>query len=126
MREFYALFHEVLLLELQKPMYLERLRSNEEHRGTKASLCDDLHAAGFHVTKIQEEAFQLRYVDGTALFHHILTQFGFLDGWRQVVDPEDEERVFALLENKLDQIAKARGELCMTVPMLYLEGEKPD
>ena len=125
MREFYALFHEVLL-ELQKPIYLERLRSNEEHRGTKALLSDNLHAAGFHVTKIQEEAFQLRYVDGTALFQHVVTQFGFLDGWRQVVDPEDEEQVFALLENKLNQRAQAHGELCMTVPMLYLEGEKPD
>ena len=84
----------------------------------------DIQAAGFHIAKIQEEAFQLRYVDGSALFSHVLTQVGFLDGWRQVIDPEDEEQVFALLETRLNQVAKARGELCMTVPMLYLEGEK--
>ncbi len=42
------------------------------------------------------------------------------------MDPEDEEHVFALLEDKLNRIARAHGELCMTVPMLYLEGEKPD
>jgi hypothetical protein len=42
------------------------------------------------------------------------------------VDPEDEEQVFTLLENKLNQIAVARGELGMTVPMLYLEGERLD
>jgi len=125
MHEFYAVLHEVLL-ELQKPMYLERLRRNEEHRGTKESLSGDLQAAGFHISKIQEEAFQLRYVDGSALFYHVLTQVGFLEGWRQVVDAEDEEQVFALLETKLNQMAKARGELCMTVPMLYLEGEKED
>ena len=41
------------------------------------------------------------------------------------MDPEDEEHVFALLEHKLNQIAPAHGELRMTVPMLYLEGEKP-
>jgi hypothetical protein len=125
MREFYAVFREVLL-ELQRPGYLERLRSNEEHRGTKESLSGDLQAAGFHIVKIEEEAFQFRYLDGSALFNHILTQVGFLDGWRQVVDPEDEEEVFALLETKLNQAAKARGELCMTVPMLYVEGEKRD
>ncbi len=123
MREFYVLFREVLL-ELQNPIYLERLRKDEEHRGTKESLSGDLQAAGFQIARMQEETFQLRYVDGSALFSHILTQFGFLDGWRQVVAPEDEEQVFLLLEKKLNQVARSRGELCMTVPMLYLEGEK--
>jgi arsenite methyltransferase len=123
MRELYALFREVLL-ELQKPIYLKRLQRNEGHRGTKASLGGMLQAAGFRMVKIQEGTFQLRYVDGSALFHHVLTQLGFLEGWRQVVDPEDEERVFALLESRLNQVAQERGELCLTVPMLYLEGEK--
>jgi arsenite methyltransferase len=124
MRELYALFREVLL-ELHQSMYLERLQQNEEHRGTKASLSGMLQAAGFHTVKIQEGAFQLRYLDGSALFHHLLTQVGFLDGWRQVVDAEDEEPVFALLETRLNQVAQARGELRLSVPMLYLEGEKP-
>jgi arsenite methyltransferase len=123
MRELYVLFREVLL-ELQKPAYLERLRRNEEHRGTKESLGGLLRAAGFDMVKIHEGAFQLRYVDGSALFHHVLTQVGFLEGWRQVVDPEDEEQVFALLEARLNQVAQARGELRLTVPMLYLEGAK--
>ncbi len=124
MRELYALFREVLL-ELHQSMYLERLQQNEEHRGTKASLSGMLQAAGFHTVKIQEGAFQLRYLDGSALFHHLLTQVGFLDGWRQVVDAEDEEPVFALLATRLNQVAQARGELRLSVPMLYLEGEKP-
>ena len=124
MREFYELFHEVLQ-ELHKSIYLERLQQNVEHRGTKASLSGMLQAAGFHTVKIQEGAFQLRYLDGSALFHHLLTRVGFLDGWRQVVDAEDEEPVFTLLETRLNQVAQARGELGLSVPMLYLEGEKP-
>lgn len=123
MREFYEVFREVLL-EFQKPAYLEQLRKNEEHRGTKEALIDNLQIAGFRIVETREDSFQLRYLDGSALFHHILTQVGFLDGWRQVVDPEDEEQVFTLLEDKLNQIAKVRGELCLTVPMLYLEAEK--
>jgi arsenite methyltransferase len=125
MSEFYEVFHQTLL-ELQKPAYLERLRANEAHRETKESLGDMLQAAGFRVVKISEDRFHLRYLDGSAFFNHSSTQFGFLDGWRQVVNQEDEERVFALLENRLNQMASASGELRMTVPMLYLEGEKPD
>jgi arsenite methyltransferase len=90
------------------------------------TLLDMLQAAGFRVVKIREGHFHFRYLDGSALFNHFLTQLGFLDGWRRVVDKEDEERVFALLEQRLNQIASAYGELRMTVPMLYLEGEKPD
>src|SRR6266849_598886 len=125
MSEFYEVFHQTLL-ELQKPAYLERLRANEAHRGTKEALSDMLQAAGFRMVKIREDRFHLRYLDGSALFNHSLTKFGFLDGWRRVVDQEDEERVFMLLEKRLDQMARASGELRMTVPMLYLEGEKPD
>jgi arsenite methyltransferase len=125
MSEFYEVFREILL-ELQKPAYLERLRANEAHRGTKEAFSDRLQAAGFRMVKIREDSFYLRYLDGSALFNHSLTKIGFLDGWRQVVDQEDEERVFTLLENRLNQIARASGELRMTVPMLYLEGEKTD
>ena len=125
MSEFYEVFRQTLR-ELQKPASLERLQAHEAHRGTKESLSDMLQAAGFRVVKIREDCFHLRYLDGSALFNHFLTQLGFLDGWRRVVDQEDEEGVFALLEDRLNQVARAAGELRMTVPMLYLEGEKPD
>jgi arsenite methyltransferase len=125
MREFYSLFREVLL-ELGRPAYLERLERNEAHRGTRVSLVGMLQAAGFGVIRVQEDGFDLRYLDGTALFHHVLTQVGFLDGWRQVVDVEDEERVFAVLETRLNQVASSSGGLRMSVPMLYLEAAKPD
>jgi arsenite methyltransferase len=122
--EFYAVFREVLR-QLQKLSSLERLQVQEAHRGTKDSLGDLLQAAGFRVVRIREDQFRLRYLDGSAFFQHFLTQVGFLEGWKQVVDQEDEERVFALLENRLNQVARAAGELRMTVPMLYLEAEKP-
>lgn len=113
-----------MLLELQKPAYLERLQAHEAHRGTKESLSDRLQAAGFCIGKIREDQFHVRYLDGSAFFTHFFTQIGFLESWRRVVDQEDEERVFALLENRLNQMASSAGELRLTVPMLYLEGEK--
>jgi len=124
MRELYALFREVLL-ELGMPAALERLERNEAHRGNRKSLEGMLQAAGFDVIKIEEDTFDLRYLDGTALFNHRLTQVGFLDGWRQVVDAEDEEQVFTTLETRLNQAAISSGGLRMSVPMLYLEAAKP-
>lgn len=123
MREFYAVFREALLA-MDKPAYLERLDSHEAHRGTKASLCALLEQAGFTIIKAIDDSFQMRYLDGSALFNHNLTKRGFLDGWRGVVNPEDEEAIFGRIETRLNDIAARQGELRMTIPMLYLEGQK--
>jgi arsenite methyltransferase len=67
----------------------------------------------------------MRYLDGSAFFNHWLTKLGFLDGWRGVLEPEDEEVVFERLEKRLNDQAAIDSELRMTIPMLYLEGHKP-
>ena len=40
------------------------------------------------------------------------------------MERRQEATVFAALEKKLNGIARERGELSLTVPMLYLEGTK--
>lgn len=122
-REFYEIYRTVLR-ELNKEQSMERLSVNEEHRGTKQSVCALLGAVGFTVTRVIEDKFQMRFLDGSAMLRHSLVRFGFLDGWRSVVRPEEEEEVFTLLEKRLNESAQPQGELRMTVPMLYVEGKK--
>lgn len=124
MQEFYTVFREVLT-ELHKTEYLGRLQVQEAHRGTKESTRQLLQEAGFTLTKTAEESLQMRYLDGSAFFNHWLTKLGFVDGWRGVLEPEDEEVVFERLEKRLNDQAAIDGELRMTIPMLYLEGQKP-
>jgi ubiquinone/menaquinone biosynthesis C-methylase UbiE len=121
--EFYELFRETLR-ESERPEYLERLSAQEAHRGTRESLCELLRQAGWTPVKIIEDSFQLRFLDGSALLNHSLTKIGFLDGWRSVLDADDEQRIFQNIEGKLNQAASLKGELRMTVPMLYIEAVK--
>jgi ubiquinone/menaquinone biosynthesis C-methylase UbiE len=123
--EFYDLYREVLR-ELDKEEHVERLNAQEDHRGTKETVCRMLERAGFTVIKVIEDKFEMRFLDGSAMLRHSLVRFGFLDGWRGVVPAQDEEEVFALLEKRLNEAANRQGELRMTVPMLYVEGRKPD
>ncbi|MBD0372567.1 MAG: methyltransferase domain-containing protein [Pyrinomonadaceae bacterium] len=123
-REFYALYGEVLK-EMRLEQHMEALNAQEAHRGTKENVCALLEGAGFKVSKVIEDKFEMRFLDGSAMLRHSLVRFGFLDGWRSVVNKEDEEEVFSLLERHLNEAASAQGELRMTVPMLYVEGEKP-
>ena len=123
MSEFYEVFRTTLI-EQNKPVYLERLAREEGHRHSQALLSGLLEKAGFRIVKSKEDHFYLRYLNGSAFFNHFLTKLGFLNGWRHVVDSDDEEQIFTILENKLNQIASTHGELRLTVPMLYLEAEK--
>jgi ubiquinone/menaquinone biosynthesis C-methylase UbiE len=111
LREFYDVFRSVL-----PPRQHERLEADEAHRGSVASLSARLEAAGFAITRVVEREFQLRFLDGSAMLRHSLVHW-FLLGWRAVVDPADEESVFAELEHRLNQ----QGPLVMTVPMVYVE-----
>ena len=122
-REFYEEYGRVLK-ETGKGHYMERLSANEEHRGTRETVCGLLSEAGFKVGKIVEDEFEMRFLDGSAMLRHSLVRFGFLGGWRGVVATEEEEEVFRALEQRLNDAARKRGELRMTVPMLYVEAEK--
>ncbi|MGI8589257.1 MAG: class I SAM-dependent methyltransferase [Chloroflexia bacterium] len=124
MAEFYQVYRDILA-EFGKPAYLERLAAGEAHRGSPESVRRLLEAAGFRVVKQVEDRFMLRYANANTLFEHWLTQLGFLEGWRRVVGPADEDAVFEALETRLDCLAARDGELRLTVPMLYIEGEKP-
>jgi len=121
--ELYSAYREVLSaqgLENRMP----NLQENEDHRGSKESISRMLEKAGFRVTSAVVEPFTLRYLNGSALLNHPLTVLGFLDGWRKVVEPADEERVLIALEERLNEMASKGGELRMTIPALYMEAER--
>ncbi|HEX8683874.1 MAG TPA: class I SAM-dependent methyltransferase [Ardenticatenaceae bacterium] len=123
MQEFYDLFREVLT-ERWGGKYLDRLAFNEEHRGSRESVTVIVEEAGFAISRIVEDHFHLRFLDGSALFRHFLVRVGFLPGWREVVEPEDEQEVFATLEARLNEVAQREGGLKLTVPMLYVEARR--
>lgn len=123
MQEFYEVYREVLqALGLEK--YWGRLAQNEDHRGTCESFTRLVQESGFRVSKFVEDQFTFRFVDGSALLRHFLTRIGFLQGWRSVVDPTDEEVVFQSLEEALNRVSQQQGGLNLTIPMLYLEAQK--
>jgi ubiquinone/menaquinone biosynthesis C-methylase UbiE len=119
-REFYSVYESVLK-ELGLDAQLPALKASEQRRGTDETVRDLLEDARFNVVKIIRDKFTLRYLNGSAFFHHFLTVIGFLPGFRGIVPKGEEERVFSLLEKRLNEQADWDGELKMTVPMLYVE-----
>jgi hypothetical protein len=94
---------------------------DERKRGTAATVRALVEAAGFRVTRVVEERFAFRFANAAALLDSRLV-FWFLGGWRRAARNAEEERaIFEELEKRLDEIARTRGEIRASVPMVYVE-----
>lgn len=109
--EFYDLFRAAT------PEHAEAITRQEQHRGTRQSVEQQLTDAGFAMRKVVEDEFFARFANGTAMFKHSLVQF-FVEGWRTAVD---DDAVYAKLERQLN----AASPLKFRVPMLYAEAVRP-
>ena len=121
MKELYDVF-ETVLQRIGDPAAVARLHRHVAHRATVPRVRNLLSAGGFATRRVAERAGWMRFANGTALMNHHFVKLGFLDGWRQVV-PARERTVFGELLDALDAYADERGELRLTVPIAYIEGE---
>jgi ubiquinone/menaquinone biosynthesis C-methylase UbiE len=122
MREFYDVF-ESSLLDLNEKA-VKALESHIAKRATLEGIAALLERTGFRLSKVHKESATMRFMDGSAFLRHYFIKLGFLDGWKSVLDADEHEAVFARLETNLNNLAKARGELDLTIPMAYIEGAR--
>jgi hypothetical protein len=123
MKEFYDVFKSTLAEEGDAEM-LKALKNHTQHRASIEKVRAMLERNKFKMTRVFEQTESMRFLDGTSLLNHYFIKLGFLDGWMEVVDPKDQERIFSALEKNLNQISKSRGGLDLTVPMAYIEGKR--
>lgn len=123
MAEFYEVFKETLR-ELKKEEAVGALERHLDTRFPLAALRALFEKAGIKPAKVHEDSFVMRFVDGSAFLRHFFIRLGFMEAWKERVAPADRKQVFSRLEANLNRLAEAKGELALTIPMLYLEGEK--
>jgi arsenite methyltransferase len=97
------------------------LRRHIEHRATVEGLSALFERTGFRLAKTHRQTASMRFADGSAFLNHYFIKLGFLDGWKAVLEPGDQARVFTRLETKLNILAETRGDLTLTIPMAYVE-----
>jgi hypothetical protein len=126
MQEFYAVYAGTLR-QLGKDACLDALHRHIAHRATIAGLTDLFQRAGFRVVTVYEQSATMRFLDGSALLRHSFIKMGFLSDWLAVLGAaprEEKVAVFTCLEDNLNKYAESRGELALTIPMVYMEAEK--
>jgi len=124
MAEFYEVFDSTLR-KLGLTRALEDLQAHVRHRATVESVSSLLQNAGFHVLRVLTESQPIRFADGSALLQHYFIKLGFLEAWKKVVPPSDQEAVFERIEAALNAEAMEKGGLVLRIPMAYVEAERP-
>ena len=124
MRQFYSIFEETLR-EQGKSTEISRMQDHiHEKRKPYYQTILMITNAGFCIKKIYEEAFNMRFLDGSAMFNHFFIKLAFLDNWKKILAPEDQKPIFEILEQKLNNISKLNGALSLTIPYVCIDCRK--
>jgi len=122
-KEFYDIFEETLR-QLGKGELIQKLKEQQEHRGTVESIQALFSAAGMKPTRHFTENFEMSFADGSAFLNHYFVKLGWLSSWIDLLKGYDAAKIFSQLEENLNLHAVAHGQLKLTVPMAFIEGEK--
>jgi hypothetical protein len=55
------------------------------------------------------------------MFNHYLIKYWFLDGWKSILEANDLAGIFEQLEERLNQLAKMKGEIRLTIPFVTID-----
>lgn len=121
--EFYKLFRESLF-ELKLEKYLTKLDDHINHRGTENSSTQLFENSGFEIIKVIKSESQMRFYNGSAFLNHPFIIIGFIDSWRNMFEEVDKQVFFDNFEHRLNDYASKKGELRLTIPVLYIEAVK--
>jgi ubiquinone/menaquinone biosynthesis C-methylase UbiE len=126
MMEFYQVL-ECTLRELKLEKFLPGIT---DHIYAKRKPIEEIRQlagdCGFRTVEEKHRQFTLQYLDGTAFLHHSWIRLAFLPAWESLVPAEKQGEVFELLEERLSQLAKEKGELVLTVPIVCLDLRKAE
>ena len=122
-QEFYRVFEQTLV-HFGRPDLVLKLKYHEEHRGSVSSISKMYTANGFTIAHHIEDTFSMRFLDGTAFLNHYFVKLGWLESWKEMIPAELQVSFFDKLEDNLNNYAMTNNGLTLSVPMIYIEGQK--
>jgi ubiquinone/menaquinone biosynthesis C-methylase UbiE len=124
MKEFYSIFRLTLLEQNLRDVIVKMKQHIKEKRKTLKENSNQVRKNRFTIKKVILKSFYMRYLNGTAFLNHHFIKLAFLDSWIRIVPPGKRKKVFSLLEEKLNDYSRAKGELRQTIPFVCMDCRK--
>ena len=123
-KEYYDVF-ESTLIELDKTVYLDKIKEEQEYRANLSEVSGMFIRNGFLISKYMQDSFTMNFIDGTAFLNHHFIKCGWIESWFSMFPEDDRIAIFTQIEQRLNEIAEKEGSLNLSVPMVFIEGQKP-
>ena len=125
MVEFYDIFEETLA-GLGLNSEIEKMHDHiSEKRKPVEYLKELILNSGFAISTINVDGFRLRYNDGTTFLDNYFIRKSFKESWKSILQENQAEQIFMLVEQKLNSLAREQGELVISVPFVCFDCMKP-
>jgi arsenite methyltransferase len=124
MIEFYHVFEDVLIRENLEDAVLKMQEHIYQKRRPVEEVVEMLRKNAFTDIWVTQDAFPLRFADGSAMLNHSFISHWFLPNWKELVPKDKLIKVFTLIEEKLNNIARDEGELSLTIPFALIDCKK--
>ena len=124
MKEFYSIFRITLLEHNLNDAIVKMEEHIKEKRKSLKENSDQVKKSRLTIKTVIQKSFYMRYLNGTAFLNHHFIKLAFLESWIKVVPPGKRNKVFSLLEENLNNYAKAKGELRLTIPFVCMDCRK--
>lgn len=121
--EFYEVYYETIN-ELGFEKYLAQFNEHINHRGTEESVKKLLDLNDFKIKTMVKSIYKMRFLNGSAFLNHSFIILGFINSWRNMFEDTEKQIFFETFERNLNRLSSSKGELKLTIPMLYLECTK--
>lgn len=116
MHEFYEIFRQILISHQLKEEVEKMMHHISEKRKSIDELTSNIENAGFEIIQTDEQKFFMNFMDGQAFFNHFFIKSAFMESWKQIVSKKDVRKIFAELEESLNNYANQNGSLKLTIP----------
>ena len=124
MKEFYHVLKDTMT-QLNLENLFDKLEAHIAHRLSVETVCGLLERAEFKIAHTHQQAFVMRFADGSAFLNHSFIRHGFLGAWKALFPEDKMEQVFTRLETNLNRLAKKEKVFKVTIPAAYIEAVKP-
>lgn len=120
MFEFYHIFESVLS---EYKMYNE-IEAMHKHIAEKRPSIDYvtslLRKHEFIIKDIEQDQFNYKFADGTAMLNHYFIRFAFMDSWIKILPKDRIEEIFDKIEKELNLQASRLGGLKLSIPYFMI------
>ncbi|WP_298651954.1 class I SAM-dependent methyltransferase [uncultured Proteiniphilum sp.] len=124
MFEFYDTLKKTLAeLGLQKEIESVNQHISQKRPDVK-TITYKLQENGFRIKDLEYDQFNYLFSDGTAMLNHYFIRIAFMGSWRKLLPVESVEKIFDIIEEKLNQQAQLLGKLKLSIPFVLINATK--